>query len=561
MDLAEGVAEIVGRVAALTTALVAPMKSRRRDRAAVDQLCCLLLGSGAGMRWVVAVGFLVFVGGCDKAVEGDNAHGGDASTDARGGGSSADAARPPAPRPEECSGVPETLDGSVRVTDEGDIERLLCYTRITGTLDVTATELPAVRLPSLAAAGAIVIAANAGLTTVDLPSLTSIEGDLVVGPIPNPDADPDAAGNHSLERLGLPALASIGGGITIWGNSSLTHIDLPALRAAAGDVTIFGLSLTELEMPVLTSVGGGLRLSGMWGDPQLEQVVLPKLARVDGQLSISFHVSLATIELPALTRIGAGLEIVGNCALLTLDLPALLNIDGPLNIAQNDVLRRLTLPVVSGIDGNLSFADNVLLERIDLPSLSAVTGDIRADDNLPALASIELPTLVTVGGDVLVGGGGGPPAGNAITHLDLRALASVGGRLAIATRSLPSLELPRLSSVGGGFIVSSNNVMSALVVPVLATVGGGVAIGGEHFGNRVVESVGLPALTSIGGNLSVIQNGALESLDLPQLVHLGGDVVVYENAVLCQSVVDEIVDRLEALGWNGVTRMFENRGC
>ncbi|MBZ0232900.1 MAG: hypothetical protein K8M05_11270, partial [Deltaproteobacteria bacterium] len=81
-----------------------------------------------------------------------------------------------------------------------------------------------------------------------------------------------------------PALARVTGAVTLVGNMNLSGVYLPAL-ASAGSITI-----TD--------------------SPPLLQIMLPTLARVDGDLTLARLPSLELVDLSVLPAVGGALSVV-----------------------------------------------------------------------------------------------------------------------------------------------------------------------------------------------------------------------------------------------------------
>jgi len=125
-------------------------------------------------------------------------------------------------------------------------------------LDVSAMHLRDV-------AGDLVIGPSVGVDEIRLTELREIRGALRV------------VGNGDLHGLYLPALARVAR-IEIAGNVALTTIALPKLAAVGGDVAIADNNDLELiDAPALASITGSLAIDR---DPNLALVEMPMLARV-----------------------------------------------------------------------------------------------------------------------------------------------------------------------------------------------------------------------------------------------------------------------------------------
>jgi hypothetical protein len=141
------------------------------------------------------------------------------------------------------------------------------------------------------------------LTSVSLPRLTSVSGDLWVG------CSLGRSGNTALVRFILPALTSVAGSLALNCNDVLTTVSLPALTTVGGDLNVYGSALTGLTLPALTTVSG----LELWiaGNSALLNINLPELATTRS-LRIMGNSALTSLALPALTSVGEELRISDN---------------------------------------------------------------------------------------------------------------------------------------------------------------------------------------------------------------------------------------------------------
>lgn len=106
-----------------------------------------------------------------------------------------------------------------------------------------------------------------------LESLTAVEGDLSI------------RSTFALGSVRLPALTHVGGALTIVSNLDLNGVYLPALSSAAS------VTITDA--------------------PPLIEIMLPALARVDGDLALARLPSLELVDLTALPSVGGRITVEG----------------------------------------------------------------------------------------------------------------------------------------------------------------------------------------------------------------------------------------------------------
>ncbi len=129
--------------------------------------------------------------------------------------------------------------------------------------------------------------------TVDLTSLTgltSIDGDLVIGP------------TLAITTLSLPAVTEVTGQVRIGGNGDLTGLFLPALTEAGAVDISDDPSLVSLSAPALTAIHGPLTLVRL---PALEVIDTSNLHAVGGALTLTGVGALTTWIGPPATVGGA----------------------------------------------------------------------------------------------------------------------------------------------------------------------------------------------------------------------------------------------------------------
>ena len=123
--------------------------------------------------------------------------------------------------------------------------------------------------------------------------------------------------------------------------------------------------------------------------------------------------------------------------------------------------------------------------------------------------------------------------------------------------SLP-ISLPVLKTVGGKLVIGRpptrrDVALTDLNLPALTTVGRGL-----YITDTTLTDLNLPALVSVGIKLQISSNPALMDISLPALATVQ-EMAIVSNAALCQSIVDEIVSRVDV---GGETYASRNRdGC
>ena len=106
---------------------------------------------------------------------------------------------------------------------------------------------------------------------------------------------------------------------------------------------------------------------------------------IEGYLWFHEHAWLTSIDLPCLTTVGGGLDIEGNASLTTLDMPSLTTVGDDLYIWDNDALTSLGgLPGLTTVGGYLDISLNDCLSQADAEAFAAgltVGFDVVVEDN------------------------------------------------------------------------------------------------------------------------------------------------------------------------------------
>lgn len=270
--------------------------------------------------------------------------------------------------------------GPFTITNTMEVKTLDGVTAITGDLNINAP----------------------GLSSIELPSLTSVGGNL------------DMQSNDVLESFSLPALTEVGGFLSVSSNTALTSFDLPKLSKVGGQMDLKDSVLTSFHLPELQSVGSGLWVEN---NNAMTSFDLPKLTTVGDELKVYYHDVLTSLTLPALTEIGNDFDLWGNSMLETvtcpvlsvitynliiqdnealaktsLDLPALTSVTS-LWLSGNSAMTSFSMPLLAKVGDNLSVHDNTRLDLFDLSALTQVGGTFQIGTN-PALAQCLIDALL-----------------------------------------------------------------------------------------------------------------------------------------------------------------------
>lgn len=359
--------------------------------------------------------------------------------------------------------------------------------------------------------GSLILDDNPALLAVALPQLTSITGDVTTG------------WSGALARLELPALAVIGGRIRLEGDR-LTTVALPRL-GAANDVRIASEALAVVDLGSLAraahvGIDGSIRPIGGPARGSIVALDLGALAQIDS-LSLGGFATLEELALPSLQLVDGDLNLDVLGAVEHIDAPALLAIDR-VKVENAPALRSLA------ITGN---REHSYVRDVSLIAVGPLDGERTV---LPLMVGTvwvretAATSLAWLGGVIRM------------QRLDIdrnAALTSVTGlhpQVAIAeleiyaNPALTSLRgLEHLTSLTGDLTIEQTGVVDLDGLSGLTTVGGDAHI----VYNGALVRVGGLALESVGGNLSVSGNNELASLGLGALTYVGGDLALHGRSL------------------------------
>jgi hypothetical protein len=299
-----------------------------------------------------------------------------------------------------CDGVPG-IQGPLIIRAATDAEVLDGAICVDGDLILDGVEASTLAFGSLQRiAGDLVVGGSPGLESLSMPNLRTVDGEVLT-------INDDFAGNPSLRELDLPLLETAAG-LRVVANPALANLTLTELAVVDGPLAIVEtLQLEELVLPRLAEVHGDLNIP-LNGAVRLS---LPELETVSGNVIVSAidtiedSDTLEEIDAPTLRVIEGDLFLGGNTLLTSLSLPALEIVGGRLTLNGNHSLPLVDLPSLQEIEGNLSVRFDASIEDILVPALTRVGGDltIRSNDQLPGCRATELGDSLNVEGAVDIG--------------------------------------------------------------------------------------------------------------------------------------------------------------
>ncbi|KYF92750.1 hypothetical protein BE20_10965 [Sorangium cellulosum] len=317
---------------------------------------------------------------------------------------------------------------------------------------------------------------------------------------------------------------------------------LADIRAIHGALSIRDTSLASVELPALAHVGGHLTVSG---NSALASLSLPALAAVGGRLDVHDNAELARMDLTGLVQIGGELHLSENPALAAIDLPALRKVDDEIVVRGNAALEAIELRMFDRLDdvdiqGNASLTD-VVVRVSPLRDLSTQAGRVTLLDN-PKLASAELAADSFHGINVVRNA-----SLQKITIESDRIIGDVNVQeapaLDVAWLLVPTDSFADHLEIGGTLHVAAPISSLWFGIEQSGLVAGGLVLEGTHIERfeRSVEHVrgdvtfrrnpnlGYFQVKQVDGGLTLDDNDALGNFDVRDDGHFGGDVYVVGN--------------------------------
>jgi hypothetical protein len=171
---------------------------------------------------------------------------------------------------------------------------------------------------------------------------------------------------------------------------------ITACTEISGDLTVSSDSVVELRFPKLKSVGGALNVQDA---KKLASIAFPSLAKIGKELTIDGNPALTTFSLPVLES-AQTLLVTNNAKLNDYDLAALTKVDY-LGVQGDDTLMMFELPKLKSVS---TFVINLndALTTIRFGSLTIISGDGFIILKNPMLATLDLPMLKTLIGDIAI---------------------------------------------------------------------------------------------------------------------------------------------------------------
>jgi len=211
---------------------------------------------------------------------------------------------------------------------------------------------------------------------------------------------------YLVDTRGLDNIVRVNG--DVWISNAITHASLPRVQYIGGELEAFNIAsehLQSISLPALTDV----EEVEIADRPQLQNVSLPRLRNVRGDVTIKDDPALTALALPALATVtgelwlqeldnatGISLPALRDAEVLyvtdaararTLELDALTTVRGTLQVSNLPELTGLALPALQHIDGDLTLYFLGSITTLQMPALQWSHGHVSfgIGDDFPAL--------------------------------------------------------------------------------------------------------------------------------------------------------------------------------
>ncbi|KAJ1994211.1 protoplasts-secreted [Dimargaris cristalligena] len=248
--------------------------------------------------------------------------------------------------------------------------------------------------------------ASTNLTTLHLPNLTVLHGDLFI------------KDNDYLKSVELPRLLRLNGALALFKNGVLETLDTPALTYLRSLEAVDNPQLKNVGFPaelrdidLLRLVGsrviklGGIKPQGVGSieivdNPEMDTISFNHLVKVHSSLRIANNHETCSLHLPSLTNIGRGLELAH---LRIVKAPRLESVGGGVHVHDN-WFEEIELDDLTEVEESVRLHNNSQLRAFSLRALERVGGSLVVYNNTQLESIADLDELETVNGDINIRG-------------------------------------------------------------------------------------------------------------------------------------------------------------
>lgn len=410
------------------------------------------------------------------------------------------------------------LDGLYNLEKVGGL-----YMGTTSTL-ASPTKKISIELPNLKKAGNIVLSSDS-LTNI---SLTKLE-----------DASEITINSRNLKDLNMEMLQDCRGNLTLKGasgstlnegttNSSLTNLILPKLAKVSGDLLIENFwKASKIDLSNLKNVGGTFKFNYI---RTIKEITLPKLESVAGTFTIQSNDAMVKFSAPSLISSGAltlaSLNVY-SINLKDISLPKLETVNGNLEL-KFAACETLTFPSLKKINGTLSLNSMFFIESFTTPLLISCnklsftsltllgTFDASKVEDLANIEILACKEMAEFKSPKSISGEFKYSSSSATTDfIKMTGLESIGGALTLSAFTNPDLTISGIKSVGK-LAISSNSNIETVSFPAMVSMGDFSIISGSK-----ITRISAPVLASVA-SFNITNCQKLETMEFPKLATVDG---------------------------------------
>lgn len=243
-------------------------------------------------------------------------------------------------------------------------------------------------------------------------------------------------------------------------------------------ITWAGINDTQLSAVLAgKTVLGELVLEGLTQVTTLSPA-LDSLVNITSRLALNSMPALTSVAVPMLASVGGGVRVYGLSQATSISFPNVTSIGGALFVQSNNVATSVSFPAVTVIGGAVMLDRNNRLTSVSFDVLSVVNGSMTVNNhNLLSGSALSdgFPQLQTVVGMLQMQSFSvsGSDARSTLTFSRLASVGSLYVRISyVTTVSMPALQMVGGDGEQGRFFFQQLTYVRSLDFPALTTVSG-----------------------------------------------------------------------------------------
>lgn len=354
------------------------------------------------------------------------------------------------------------------------------------------------------------------------PCASGFEGSVVLGRFPSDRDDLKESDRYSGAAFLLSQCTTIHGDLLVSDLSASTLFyamdpskDEPRLKAVDNERASTELSATT-EISGFSPIRNLRAIDGSADFRSVQEtgsLSFSNLERVgENVLAVELGVR-GSVSLPRLKEIGGTLEITNNETLEAFPLPSLERVGQTIWVNQNAALKAVEIDELTAVGRSITITYSPQVQRVSFAKLESTDEEFLLEF-LPALVTLEVPSLASVGG-VLSLQSLGLESVNQFTAL--REASTL--RLSRFDRAV-TIDFPAFELAGDGISLADAPALKEVKFPRL-TEAGDMSFWGQFGG----MSITLEALTTMEA-LTINSTDGLEEIDIPELTTIRSDLSI-----------------------------------